>query len=135
MKAIFQIIVFVICAAALFGVGYFWGSSDTDKTLLKQVTEVVNKQSPIKLPIPTTTTTISTDENSVDLIKTLESMKNLDSWSLTQDHYFWSFSDNKWNPKLRSLRIEFKNGESYSFNNKTPDELMSLIKVIKAQHE
>jgi hypothetical protein len=134
MRAIFQIIVFVVCAGALFGVGYFWGSGDTDKTLLKQVTEVVNSKSPIKLPIPTTTI-ISTDENTVDLIKTLESMKGLDSWSLTQDHYFWSFSDKKWNPNLRSLRIEFKGGESYTFNNKTPNELMSLVGVIRSQHE
>lgn len=135
MKALFQIIVFVVCATALFGVGYFWGSGDTNKMLQKQITEMVNSKSPIKLPPVPTTVTISTDANVVDLIQTLESMKGLDSWILTQSHFLWSDEDRKWDSNLRSLSLEYKTGESYSFSDKTPSQLMALIQVIKSQHE
>ena len=132
MKVIFQIIVFAICAAALFSAGYFWGSGDIDKTLLKQITQLVNDKSSIELP--STTTIISTDINTVDLIKTLESLKGIDSWSLSQSHYFWGYGE-KWNPNFRDLILDFKNNERYSFTDKTPDQLMALVQVLKRQHE
>jgi hypothetical protein len=133
VKAIFQIIVFVICTAAVFGVGYFWGSGDTNKMLQKQITELVNSKSPIKLPPVPTTVTISTDANVADLIQTLESMSGLNSWILTQSHYYWD--EEKWNSNLRDLRLEYKTGESYDFSDKTPSQLMALIQVIRSQHE
>ena len=102
------ILVIIISVVIVFGIGYLWGSS-----------------SPYGRA--TTTSIVKPTDSYSDLIKALESLKGLDYWSLTQSHYFFK---NNWDPNIRDLRIEFKDGGSYQMDNKTPEQLIKLLETV-----
>ncbi len=124
MKGIALLIGVILGAAALFGFGFMLGTHQTDKDLLSLVNQIKNTVPTIKeleSPAPETT---------AGLVAYLETLKNVDYWMITQSHYYHSWGDNNWNPAIRSLRIEFKDGQSFNFDDKMPAQIAKLVQAV-----